>query len=426
MAATGSFRGGLEVNDILYGAWTDEVYTVNQSGESVLFSTLSSTDNIFIAQNNAATPDIAVIANGSPFIINTTAGAVQAYPDGDVGSPTCVGSHLGYFMFGYGNGDIQASDLNSTNINTLNSARTESNPDGVLNILSYNGQMYVFGEKTLEVWGDPVNSSAFPYNRLGFNILPGLKTPHAVAGWQPEFGHPFIWVGSDNTVRQIATDGYRAAKISTPDLDRLIAEVVFPTLLEANVYVSGGQAYWELTHSGENAWTWVYNLNQQIWFERRSLGLMRSQFKRSVPAFSKWLIGTTESADLFELDHTSANEAGSELVAVMESGPVKDFPNRQRITRADFDFTVGVGQAGGTEPVQTDPSVLIEVSKDGGNTWPVSWVRKLGMQGKYQRRVYVLNAGLSGDEGARWRWTVSDPVHVGFLGADMQLEVEKG
>ena len=421
MAIAGSFRGGLQVGSFLYGAWTDEVYTVNQSGDLVLFSTLSGTDKIFIAQNNATTPGIAVVSGGNPFIINTTAAAVQSYPDMDVGSPTCVREHMGYLMFGYGNGDIQATDLNSTNINTLNRARTESNPDGVVNMVSYQGQLYVMGEKTIEVWGDPVNASGFPLTRIGYHLVPGLMTAHAVAGWEPEFGHPFIWVGSDATVRQLK--GYGAEKISTDDLDRLIASVIFPDDdLDALCYVSGGNAYWQLNGP---TWTWVYELNSGTWHERKTVNSDKSKFTRSVPAFGKWLVGSTASTDLLELDHTRAREGADLVVASMESGPVKDFPQGQRIARADFDFTPGVGIATGEDPVQTDPSVLIEVSRDGGKTWPVSFVRELGAQAKTERRIFVTNAGLSGDEGARWRWSISDPVHVGFTGSSMRTKATK-
>ena len=426
MPVTGSFRGGLQVANTLYGAWTGELYTVNQSGELTLYSTgLGSTDNIFIAQNNrASNPHIAIVANsGVAYAVLTSAGTLTTYPDADIGSPTCVGGHMGYLMFGYGNGDIQSSDLNDLNLNTLNKARTESNPDGVSNIISYNGQMYVFGEKTLEVWGDPVNSAGFPLTRIGFNILPGLKTPHAVAGWHPEFGHPPIWVGSDNTVRQL--NGFTAEKISPPDLDRLIAAVITETNLEASAYVAGGHSFWQLTCTDEDEWTWTFNLNNQTWHERRSQGLTRSKWKRSVPAFGGWVVGDTESTDLLKVNFEEPEEGGDPITAIMESGPVKDFPNRQRISRADFDFVPGIGIATSTAPNVVTPTALLEVSKDGGKTWPVSWVRELGKQAETQRRIYVLNAGLSGDEGARWRWSVSDPVPVGFTGASMDTEVVK-
>lgn len=422
---TGSFRGGIQVGSALYAGYTGEVYTVNEDGEITLFSTLGGSDHCFFARNNRfPDPHIAVVCNsGTPLLISTTANAVIAYPDGDVGTPTAVWDHLGFIIFGYGNGNLQSSDLNDTNLNTLNIARTESNPDGVLNGISYGGQMYVFGEKTVEVWGDPVSATGFPFTRVGYNIIPGLKSAHALAGWQPEFGYPPIWVGSDNTVRQL--DGFGAREIGNPDLNRLIAAVPFPDStdegLDAISYVSGGNAYWQLNGP---SWSWVYHLKTQSWHERKSQYSDRSRFKRSVYAFNRSLVGDRDSDDLWTVDHTQADEAGNELTAMMESGPAKAFPNRQRIRRADFDFTPGVGVATGTDPMQTDPSVLIEVSKDGGYSWPLSYVRKLGRQAKSSYRTFVLNAGLSNDDGVRWRWSISDPVHVGFQGAAMETEIE--
>lgn len=418
---TGSFRGGLQVGQILYGAWEGEVYTVDDDGATTLFSTLAGTDNIFIARNNATTPNIAVVTDVGASIIDTTAGAVSVYPSSNVGSPTCVREHMGYFMFGYGNGDIQASGLNLMTLNTLDKARTESNPDGVLNIVSHEGRMYVLGEKTIEVWGDPVNASGFPLTRLGYNITPGLKGKHAVAGWESEFGHAFIYVGSDDTVRHMR--GLESVKISPPDLDRLIADVVDADEdLEALVYVAAGHSFWQL--NGPN-WSWVYNVDYNSWHERRSTNSTKSRLKRSVAAFGRWLVGDTDSTDLLAINHSLATEGGRLITSVLESGPVKDFPNRQRIPRVDFDFTPGVGIATGVDPIQTDPSVLIEISRDGGRTWGTSWVRKLGKQAESLYRVYVLNAGFTGDEGPRWRWTISDSVHVGFTGADMVTELRK-
>jgi hypothetical protein len=418
MTIAGTFRGGLQVAQTLYGAWTGEVYAINQSGELTLFSTLAGDENIFIARNNAATPNIAVVSDQIATIINTTAGAVQNYPDGDVGSPTCVAGHMGYFMFGYGDGDIQSSDLNSTNLNTLNTARTESNPDGVVNIVSYQGKLFVFGEKTVEIWGDPVNASGFPLTRIGYHATPGLLTPFAIAGWEPEFGNPFLYVGSDNTVRQMV--GFDSIKVSPPDLDRLIADVVFKPQLEAICYVVGGHAFWQLNGP---TWSWVYSLNNQKWHERKSHNILLSTFKRYVAAFDKWLVGDRQSTDLLEVQHDLHTEAGEPIVVQMESAAVKDFPNRIRVARSDFDFVTGVGDATGLDPIETDPTVRIEWSDDGGKSWSTPWNRKLGRQAITQQRITVLNTGMSGPMGRKWRWTVSDPVHVGFLGSAQEAEV---
>jgi hypothetical protein len=417
MALTAPFRGGLLVGNTLYAAWDGELYTVNASGERVLYDTLSGSDKIFIARNNAATPNVAIVSNSVAYELS--GGSVISYSDGDVGSPTCVCGHLGYFFFGYGDGDLLASGLNTVSINTLDSARTESNPDGVVNIVSYDGQLYVFGSAVLEVWGDPTNPSGFPLTRIGYNIRPGLKTAHTVSGWEPEFGHPFIYVGSDNTVRQM--NGYTPEKISPPDLDDLIADVVFPdTQLDSLCYVARGHAFWQLNGP---TWSWVYNVNNQTWHERKSYLSEKSTLTRSIPAFDKWLVGDTTATDLYRFDHALQQEAGEPLIAQMESVGEKVWPNRLRVPRADFDFTVGIGESTGVEPIETDPTVMIEWSDDGGRTWSTPWNRKLGRQAVSQQRVTVLNTGLTGPMGRKWRWTVSDPVHVGFMGSAMDVEI---
>lgn len=418
MTISGSFRGGIQVANTLYGAWTDELYTLTSDGERTLFGTLSGTDQIFMAANNAATPNVAIVCDAGPFLISGA--SIIAYPDADVNSPSCLCVHEGYFMFGYGDGTIQASDLNSTNLNTLNTASSETNPDGVDNLISYQGQLFVMGSKTIEVWGDPVNTSGFPLTRVGYNIVPGIITPMAVAGWQPEFGNNFIYVGSDASVRQL--NGYTPTKISPPELDELIASVVFKNQINCLCYVSRGHAFWQI--NGPD-FSWVYDCNTQKWHERQSYNSNKSVLYSYVPAFDKWLVGSTDSTDLLEIDFATRTEAGAALTAQMESQNVLDFPNRMRVARADFDFTVGVGDVTGTDPIETDPTVLIEWSNDGGQTWSTPWWRKLGREDVTDQRVTVLNTGLCGPMGRRWRVSVSDPVHFGFLGASMDAEIRQ-
>jgi hypothetical protein len=198
----------------------------------------------------------------------------------------------------------------------------------------------------------------------------------------------------------------------------LIDAVEDKSELEAICYVSKGHAFWQLS---SDDWTWVFNCNTQKWHERKSDGLTRSRMRVSVPAFNEWLVGDTESNNLLQVDGTVATEVDDdhELLFRVESEPVKDFPNRVRVNRADFDFTVGVGDATGADPIETDPSILISWSDDGGVTWSTPWHRKLGRQAESQQRITVLNTGLSGPMGRRWRLDVSDPVHVGLIGGSM-------
>ena len=115
-------------------------------------------------------------------------------------------------------------------------------------------------------------------------------------------------------------------------------------------------------------------------------------------------------------------EDGQPLRFMMESGEVKKFPANVQVGRADFDFVTGVGIATGSDPMQTDPTVNISWSKDGGVKWGKPVLRKLGRQQNASKRVTVLNCGLSGVQGRRWRIEVSDPVDVSFFGATQSEE----
>lgn len=422
MTQVGIFRGGLQVGNVLYGAWTDHVFTIDSSGTLVQFGTgtLSGTDQIFMVANNALVPNIVAVTQLGAFIINQTTNTITTYPDPDVGSPSCVCFHEGWFMFGYGDGTILASDINSTNINTLNQAATETNPDGVMNMVSYQGNLFVFGSKTVEIWGLPVNATDFPLTRIGYNMTPGLHSQFAVSGWEAEFGNPPIYVGSDNSIRQI--QGFTPVKISPPELDALIAGVALNRKIDTLCYVARGHAFWQV--NGPD-FSWVFDCNNQSWHERRSIGSPRSNLLRSIAAFDRWLCATVKASDLLTIDYSIPTESGHPLVCQMESQNVIDWPNRMRVGRADFNFTTGVGLAAGTDPIQTDPTVLIEWSDDGGQSWSGPWWRKLGVQDATQQRITVLNTGRSGPMGRKWRWTISDPVWVGFLGSSMNPEVRQ-
>jgi hypothetical protein len=416
-SADGTFLGGVLVGSTIYARFGTKFWTVDSSGSfTALTGTAGGSDKTTFARNNASTPDIVFVCDDGPFIISGSAKA--AYPDGDIGSPNCVCFHDGYFMFGYGSGRIQASGVNSTSINSLDFTTAESNPDGVNRVWSYKGQLFAAGPQTIEVYGAPINATGFPLTRQGYNITPGLITPFAVAGFEPEFGNDPIYVGSDNTVRWLKGDV--ASKISPPELDFLIASVEDKDTLEALCYISRGNAFWQLS---SDDWTWVYNLNNGAWHERQSYLLDRSRMTLSLPAFDTWLVGDTVGDYLLEVSPDQLHEVSNPLIATIESDAVKDFPNRIRVARADFDFTMGMGISTGDDPTQTDPTAMISWSDDGGVTWSTPRNKELGSQGEWNNRVSVFLTGLSGPVGRKWRVVVSDEVHFGLLGGAQTAEL---
>jgi hypothetical protein len=419
------FRGMQSVAGTLYVAFEDFLYTgTSAGGVLTLYDPLPGTTRVYFAANNAASPDIVVVTENGAFQI--IGGAVIAYPDPNLPQPSTVFSLDGYLVFTIGDGRIFASDLNSTAVNLLSFGRLEAKPDPPVRGVPFAGRALFFGSQTLEIWTD-VGTAPFPFQRAV--VVPfGLLGVDAVAGWEDGWGAGLLWVAHDGTVRQL--NGYTAEKVSPPDLDRLIAREAHPELLLASVYMVDGHAMWSITGSD---FSWGYDINTQKWHERESHLTNRWRGLQTWNAFGRWLVGDRGTPDLYNageylddggiyaIDPTNHEEAGEPLRARLESGPVQQFPQRVRVARADFNVETGVGIITGTDPMQTDPTIEISWSDDGGINWSDPLLRKLGRQ-SVDRNVTVLRTGMSKRHGRRWRLDVADPVYVSITGGDQSAE----
>jgi hypothetical protein len=314
-------------------------------------------------------------------------------------------------VFTTGGGSAYATDLNSTSVNALSFGQADSKPDGLVRGVAFGGRLVLLGNYSTEFWTD-VGATPFPFQRSVVKPI-GLIGPYAIAGHEDGFGKALVMVGHDSGV--YIWNGPEPEKISPPDLDRLIEAVSDKTTLEASVYISGGHAFWQLTSP---TWTWTLDLNTQKWHERQRYGATVSRIAgNSVSCFGKWLAGDTLSGNVVEITNAVYQEVGNPFRVRLESGPVADFPNGVLVGRADFNFTTGVGVASGTDPIQTDPTVEISWSDDGGLTYSNPVIRKLGRQSESLQLIsLVACTGRTGWQGRRWRIDIADPVHVGFMG----------
>jgi hypothetical protein len=415
-AKTG-FRGALLVGSTLYEAFSGSVVTHASGGgaASVLTGTLLGTDSVFWARNNAATPDVVVVspANGA-FVV--AAGAVSAYPDVDVGAPSSVCGVRNFFVFGYDSGDMRTSGLNSTSINTLDRATASTKADVLYRVIP-NGDSGVLsaGSNTIEFWSINNETTGFPFSFV--TAIPrGIIGRYAIAGHEDGFGSlSKFFVGDDSCVYEL--QGYTPAKISPPDLDRLIAAVSDKETIVVSVFVAGGHHFVVVTCPD---WTWVYDTNLQRWHERISYQKACWRGLMPISAFGKWLCGDTDSGNILEISGSEQSELTLPLRAIVETGPHGAFPHGTIVGPLNLLASVGVGNATGT-PIEFSPVMDIYMSNDNGISWGSPWQRPLGQQAKGLQKVEVNNMGHCGPHGVKFRFAVSDPVHVAIMGGDFDV-----
>ena len=413
-------RGCLLVGAALYAAFAGNVSRFDVSGARTQVGHLAGAAKVFWARNlKSPTPDVVVVDPENGAFLVTSSG-VAAYPDADLPAVNSVCFIDGYFMFTTGDGRCFASALNDTAINASTFVTAEGRPDGLWRAIA-STDLYLAGPDSIEVWHDTAEAApAFPFSRV-IVIPKGLIGRYAISGFEIGIDKGITFVGSDRVV--YALDGYSPRKVSTPDVDRAIGDFIEnggdATSIEMFPHVVGGHSC-VVTRCA--AWSWVFDLDTGSWFERKSHLAPNWRATGAVNAFNKWIAGDTKTGDLVEISEHAHNEIGEPLMWTVESGPVSAFPNRMAVARAAFDVARGVGIATGADPIQTDPTIAISHSDDGGLTWCVPRIRKLGRQAEGRGAVKVTRTGSTGMQGRRWRLQVSDPVDVELTGGDMSAE----
>lgn len=402
-------RGFLEVAGTLYVAFGGELEKFSSAGgASTNVGNLNGTKKGFFARNNNTTPDKWFVDPDGNIAVFTPSAVTNSWPDGDLPAVNSTCSIDGYGVFTTGDGRAFATDLNSTSVNSLSFGKAESKPDGLVRCIAWGEKLMLFGNQTTEVWTN-AGTSPFPFAR-NYVIPRGLAGPYCVTGFEDGFSKVPVWVGDDNKVHRLAGGDTQA--ISPADLNALIEAVTDKTELEMCSYISRGHPMIQISSA---TWTWVIDLDTEKWHERDSYLASRSRITQSYYAFSKWLCGDTQTGNVQQILADAFDEVGSPLRWRLQSGPVPDFPYGSPVGRADFYFVTGVGQADGSDPDQTDPTVEISWSDD-GLTWSIPAPRKLGRQSETGALISLISeTGRTSWMGRRWRMDISDAVYAGFL-----------
>ena len=419
-----NYRGALLVGNLIYAVIDNNVWTFPQGGGAgaMLTGTLPGTNPVTMARNNRPTPDIAIVSpgDGAFAILSTAPTAVVSYPNGSggfvIGSPNAVGFLQGAFVFTYGNAQVVNSDINNSNITSSSFATAESKPDTLYRPVPLGGQLLLCGANTIEVWGGTANTTGFMWSYIS-TISRGIVGINAIAGHDDGFGKGIFFVGDDFKVSTL--NGYTPTPVSTPDLDLLIEAEPDKTKITVSVYVSQGHGV--VVVQGPQ-WCWEYDTTLQTWHERRSHLQLYWRGLFPIWAFGVWICGDKKSGNLAVIDGLTMTEFGDPLLIRIETGPMGAFPNKIRINAIELYLTKGVGKATGVDPLETDPDISIQISRDGGQNWSNPRVVKIGRQSLTDQRVRAAIWGQAQNQGVRWRLQESAPLSFAFMGADMMVD----
>lgn len=421
---SGACRGNLFVNSgFMYQVIGGTLFRFNGFGTSENLGTSGGSGRARMFSNAVPGDNQIMVLNGigQGFVFTNAAGLVEV-TDPDFFS-TVAGDVLaerGWFPRD-GTNEFFGSDISDlTAYDPLTFASAESNPDVVLQIIRKKSAIWVLGSKSVEYW-QTITDPTLPVRAvIGASKERGIAAVHSLA----EAGERFCWFADDNTVRMI--EGSRMTKISDLDFELRIrgdGTTNFPgfTVTDDAIgfFVDGPvHKIYYLTFPTEG-YTWGYDFTTGLTHRRASEGIDYWRIG-SVALFNNKLYGSDIlNGKIYELDQANKTENGSimkrQLVTPTMSAAV-DW------TLPLVEVEMEVGQV--TDPT-LKPVMIVEYSKDGGNTYRHHKSVSLGDFGDKRKRVPLRQFGrIIRHQDFNLRLTVTDNVRVQFysLWGDMELD----
>jgi hypothetical protein len=333
-----------------------------------------------------------------------------------------------YFIYNYPNTQQWASsDVLSPITYGLAFASKFTGPDDLVSLIVDNGQVYLLGEKTSEVWAD---AGTFPF---AFQRIPGASTQHGIAAKfsMARFGNSFAYLSRNDRGQSVIVqmNGYRPQRISTHAVENTLVNKNISDAIAYTYQLEGHECYVISFPSLEL--TWVYDGSTQMWHKwlwcdnqnnfKRHRSNCSAVFQGSV------LVGDYENGQIYRLDPNNYTDNGQHIRRVRRCPHlVADF-QRQYFDELQIQFQPGVGLQGietfplGDNDIGINPQAMLRWSNDGGSTWSNEHWAGIGKVGKYQNRIIWRRLGQARDR--IYEVVVTDPIKAVIVSANLKASV---
>ena len=422
LVGAGPVRGLWVMADQLYVATGTEVWRYTSLTVAAKLGDISGTGPVSIADNGR---QVFFACNGPSFVYDSTTNVFGPIVDPDFPGAVNVGFLDQYFVFNEPNSQrVWVTAIgDGTDIDALDYASAEGNPDNVVALIVDHREVWLFGPASTEVWYNNPSGSDFPLQRVqgAFNEL-GCAAPYSVA----KMDNRIFWLGGDARGDGIvyAAEGYMGRRISTHAVEWQIQQYSTLSDAVAFTYQQDGHSFYVLTFPTGNA-TWVYDVATQSWHERAyfSAGVY-SRHRSNCQAFflGETIVGDYQSNKLYVLDLNVYADDGAAQRWLRSWRALPTGQNNLKRTvqhELQLDCETGVGLSTGQG---SNPQVMLRWSDDGGHTWSNEHWRSMGAIGAYGYRTIWRRLGMTTKIRDRvYEISGSDPVKIAIMGAELRL-----
>jgi len=300
----------------------------------------------------------------------------------------------------------------------------ESSADAIRALLVCNNRLWVFGDRSYEVWSatggsdsDPLGPISGYASQIG---VQGYRTPAAILD-------KVFWLGSSDAGRNMVMVGTgleTPQRISTNGIEYQIGKLTDADAGIGWCYTIEGHTFYALTFQLSKL-TLVYDLSTGLWHERSTHDWATGTPGPwdpiyGVTAFNKVYHGSSLSNRLLLLDDGKYTDWDDKPIIRTRTGPIY-FADFDPVAIRELYIDMEIGTTPLLVGFGRDPQAMLEISRDGGSTWEAMGWRSIGGQGEYYyTTVKWTNLGLGRSMVARL--VFSDPVPVVIYGARLILD----
>jgi hypothetical protein len=403
-------------NGQLFVVSNTKIYRVSGAWVATELGTLNSNSgHVSMADNGIS---LVAVDGTDGYVVTLSSGAFAEITDPDFLGADQVTYQDGYFIFNKpDSGQFYITELNSTNIDALDIATSEGSPDNIVAILSENRNLWLFNERTTEVFFNSGNAD-FPFERIqGAFIEQGCAAPFSVA----KIANSVLWLGRNEFGQGVVymAQGYQPKRISTHAVEQEIQS--YGDISDANAYVyqENGHDFYVLNFTNADT-TWVYDFSTNMWHERvytNQGAFERHRANYHAFAHSTHVVGDYENGKLYALSSSTYSDNGSEITRRRTAPHLSAGLKRVQFNSFQLDIESGVGLDGATTTQGNDPQAMMRFSDDGGHTWSNEKWTSFGKIGQTKRRALWRRLGTSRDR--VYEITITDPVPVTLIGAEV-------
>lgn len=309
-------------------------------------------------------------------------------------------------------GRFQWSDANdATTYQSANFANAESAEDSLLAVAVANQTLFLFGERTIELWAPTAGTP--PVARIP-NIINevGLVAVHSIARFsdnlfflgRTEVGGVGVYqIGADGFARVISNDGLHAFFEQGDDFFRFDGQIsgierIDLSDAEGWCYAQDGQSFYVLTLPTQDR-TFVYSMGSGLWSEWMSgtgdedeRGRWRAAWH--CYAYDRHFVGDYQFAMTYDLGFERgadriyriidtptglADEVIDDPIScILTTPPLGIGERRNFMNNLWLDMDTGLAE---------NMRVSLQISDDGGNTFSQERIRNGGPIGNYNGRI---------------------------------------